>query len=1081
MKPGWLALLALGALHAESLNGTVVDTAGAPVAGALVAAAERSPWAAERLPLTRSDAGGRFTLELPDFFLGQATRLLALTESPRRVGAYCGRPAPTATVVLRPVRACSGQLVDPARRPLAGVAVRVESVLCGATDSALWPPPPWPEWGTTTDARGRWSLLAAPVGGELTLSADDGQHQPARWGTDDYDGPTVLGYGATVRGRVSTAAGQPVAGLRLGALPEWGRAALRLTRTDVAGRFTLAGLPPGKCRVLQRDPTAAVAAAPSAVLSLRPGCTRDDVDLVAQPSLALTVRVVSADDRRPLPDIAVAVEGVPLWDGPSPDYPAPRTDAHGEVRLRVGPGELGVSVGGQGLWGATAESFARPVLAAGQAPTPVTLTLARRRLIEGVVRDTAGVPLTDAEVRTENTAITRTDAAGHFRLGPLLPGADYPVSVTEPSGYRRHEARHTLSAVPAQTWTLVVPACARCTVRGRVVDQAGQPVDGATVTLWVPHTSPHAASLWRWRDTPPRTVTDEGGGYRLPDLPALAGYQATAACRGYRARAAVAVGADFGAPDLVLDALRGRVAGRVVDPRGQPLAGAVVRVLGLADREARTAADGRFELTGLPERGWRVLALAGRDAVDVVSAAPGGGELTLRPQPTPARTAHDDRALAIRLLTQAWHLVHLPPLDPEPRLATYDPEPRVMGLLAQVAPAAALALIKAEPPPGGLYDDAWQHLLNALARSDPALCLATLDWLAGQPGANPGETFQLSAAQQVAVGLRLAGREPAAARRLYEQSATAAAQADSRSPCRLERCALAACLARPEAARLATELCGEPLVGGWEDPGRTLLACYRWARWPALLRAAEPHLVTANPDEDQRYDGALLSVLGLVRAGDVTGAQARLAAVATPALRAWASGEGADHWALALTLQRLTEALAPTQPAAAWRVVTGLGDSPPVEALQTLAALSPDRDLARRAAELAYGLAPSNPYAPPPLERVQALANPNAARLACERRLASAPEEDEPYELDVAALLDAARVDPRLAAEAAATRGRPTQRPGHLRCVAQLLLVDPRLRWVPDRAVRYHNDIAEAGRAATMLELDDLDDDLDGR
>jgi ELWxxDGT repeat protein len=122
----------------------------------------------------------------------------------------------------------------------------------------------------------------------------------------------------------------------------------------------------------------------------------------------------------------------------------------------------------------------------------------------------------------------------------------------------------------------------RCTIRGRVTDNTGRGVAGATV-----------------RAGERSATTDADGFYALSGLPTgtytltatLSGYQITPVSRTVTLTGDVS-GQDFSAAPLTY-----RISGRVSDGAGRGVAGATVRA---GERSATTDADGFYALTDLP-------------------------------------------------------------------------------------------------------------------------------------------------------------------------------------------------------------------------------------------------------------------------------------------------------------------------------------------------------------------------------------------------------------------------------------------------------------------------------------------------
>jgi protocatechuate 3,4-dioxygenase beta subunit len=229
-----------------------------------------------------------------------------------------------------------------------------------------------------------------------------------------------------------------------------------------------------------------------------------------------------------------------------------------------------------------------------EGPFPVTADVPVRRqlllpgavLLSGRVLDgTTGAPIPDAEVHVAHpgraVAADPTGADGGF--GPVAagaPGERVLVAVRaegygpilEPLFLPDAAAAHEVELVlePAPPWV------------GRVEDTGGRPVAGARVTFTADGVAGRA---------PPSIVTDEGGRFEIaPPPPPAPGRRIVLTAEGPGGHAALALRPGDAAPRPLTLVLRGgvTVTGRVVDPDGTPVAGAVIRMdpiwSALADR-----------------------------------------------------------------------------------------------------------------------------------------------------------------------------------------------------------------------------------------------------------------------------------------------------------------------------------------------------------------------------------------------------------------------------------------------------------------------------------------------------------------
>lgn len=1024
----WCVVLWLRAAGAWSGVGTVVDEAGAPVPRAWVAAVwsgrENEPCAAS----TRADEHGRFRLPTCEpLACADGVRLLALAEEPDRLGWFVGWPSPPLTVTVRPTTPCSGCLTDRAGRPLDGVRVAVASVLppdVDEYDGLGWPASPWPARATTTDADGRWRLGGLGGGAGLLLACGGPpwlvHHGPVRAGQPLT---TVLEPGGTLTGRVLTAGGQPVARARVTAFQEHSDLRGTTTLTDADGRYTLTGLWPHPFNVALSDWAGRLVAPAHATVQVRAGRTRAGVDFTAVPGVPLTLRVVDERTGRPLPGQRLTGAGPA---GSLCETPPLTTDDTGSLTLHLLPGRHRFDVSPTEGWSPVDRDGREVTVVAGRPLPPLVFKLAAQRSVSGRLRSREGGPLANCRVCLADCTADFSDSAGAFHLTGVPPNVRADLTVTEPTGCVHPLGEVDTARLPTVGWRVTVPRVRRFELTGRVVDPEGQPVSGATVHLAQRRHQPLAHPEPRFADR--STTSDAAGRYQFARVPRDADLEVTASRHGYRptprrpddyAGCPLLVPDGAANVDVVLEPCDRTVRGRVLDAAGQAVAGARVLALGWRERETLSGADGGFALTGLPRQPTALLALAGSDAQAETTVALGAPPVRLVVRPARVWSPAGRRDLAVALLVQAARLDRPGPAD--------------VACLARLDPGAALRCLAETPPPAEQRDEVYTALLAALAETSPGVCAAQLGLL---PRLSPGAP---RLAAQAAVGAALVTSRRALAAELWQAVRGAAGGA---SPLfAIKRVELAAGLGEPDAGARAEQALAQlaadrPRAGVWR-PYWPVLAAYCWARWPAL---ADRAVRAAAERPDGLYEAQLLRVLGRLRAAPRAAAESFLT-VCTPALRAWLAADGAVEPAFAATVQRLTEALAATDPALAWRVLTALGDLAPGPALATLGERSPDPDLAR-AAEAALARVPA--YDDNGARAALATARlaggePNAARLAAERALGR--DLDHPDEGGDVAL--ARLVAPRRAAQEALRAGEPWRQAGELRELAASLLAEP--------------------------------------
>lgn len=401
--------------------------------------------------------------------------------------------------------------------------------------------------------------------------------------------PAVLPEGIPVTGRVASREALPAAvELKLIPLAGPGREGAVSTPAVEAGgaAFQVSAPEPGFWRLTARAPGAAPAAFD--LLPLLEPAALPPLRLV--PARRIRVGVTNPAGR-PLPGASLRIEAVAGLEDGAPDWlSAPvsaSTGEDGSAFLEVSPSvPLLLTVAAPGFLperrGISGDLTLR--LQPGVARV-LEARNAKGRPVSGVtVLTEAGVPLgtTDGEGRLPVTA----PGKGETGLRLLAPDCRW--------------AKGALRRDSASVFTLQPPRA----LRGSVVDRpTRQPLAGA----------------WVWVEGFPSCSARAGkdGKYSLA-LPGFAEARLRAAASGYRPEAlAVGTAPPAEIPVLALTPVPGRPAsdrlalsGRVVDPAGDPVAGASLQALpatglesgGLAaGREAVTSSDGSFSLSGFRE------------------------------------------------------------------------------------------------------------------------------------------------------------------------------------------------------------------------------------------------------------------------------------------------------------------------------------------------------------------------------------------------------------------------------------------------------------------------------------------------
>jgi protocatechuate 3,4-dioxygenase beta subunit len=298
------------------------------------------------------------------------------------------------------------------------------------------------------------------------------------------------------------------------------------------------------------------------------------VPVAARPgpgSITLPGDVVDAAGE-PVPGAAVTAE---LELGPGLSVAAPGLDAAPAVVASTGeqgafalvglePGRYRLRVEGEGIFTAEVRFFEVPA-------ESVRLVVAREVAIAGSVVDPAGGPVADVPVTLLRedaiVARARTDAGGGFGFDGLSEGV---FEVWAGAGTRASAALPVtrLGAGPFEPVTLTLAPAA--IVTGRVIDRRSRAGVRAAVTL--------AAAA---ADQPVRYgEADQAGNFRIEAVP-HGRWSIEAWAPGYLSVEAVELEVGRAVEPVVALTPGGVLAGRVVDHRGRPVEGALVRGRGV--------------------------------------------------------------------------------------------------------------------------------------------------------------------------------------------------------------------------------------------------------------------------------------------------------------------------------------------------------------------------------------------------------------------------------------------------------------------------------------------------------------------
>jgi hypothetical protein len=502
-----------------------------------------------------------------------------------------------ATVTLR------GRALDRADRPVPDARV----VALGAGE-------------TRTDPDGGF-VLAGLAPGAYRLLIEAAGFAPVETPTVTAPAGDVVvrlpGTALSVSGRVMSG-GAAVAGATVRLAPQ-GTGPIRTTTTRLDGGFGFGGLGPGPYVVAASEGARAAPPVATTVSEETPG-ERLALELVPG---ARCAGVVLDDTGAPLAGRLVRLEraSLPLGEDPLPGLVETGADGRFQAAA-LPPGSYRLSAVAPGYLQPSMPSVS---LAAGSAPSVVTLKLVRGGAVVGRVVDSRGAAAAGAQIRcvasgledlsvqvgplpmaAEAAALpsgtgralgtarfVRADREGRFSVPDLIPGR-YHLDVAHP-GAEPLRTDEILVAPGAPRNVGTVSLRQGIALAGRVVDEGGFPLEGARVAI-DPTGVPEGTSGQT-------TLTDGGGRWALALRAGSYRISARAAGRGV---AQVVATVEAGAPPIELRLVRAeaRLEGMAKDDGGRPLARAriVVRSVGSEAAAGSTVTDagGHFSVPGLP-------------------------------------------------------------------------------------------------------------------------------------------------------------------------------------------------------------------------------------------------------------------------------------------------------------------------------------------------------------------------------------------------------------------------------------------------------------------------------------------------
>ncbi|HSE62971.1 MAG TPA: carboxypeptidase regulatory-like domain-containing protein [Thermoanaerobaculia bacterium] len=599
--------------RAATVSGRVLDSGGAPVAGAKVT------WEAYRtdeqtllddtqgavpaaLGETATDAAGRFQVKLEKPGIEVSIRVMPGALPAALLGGPYDASEDVALddVELPAVEKISGRISDESGKPVADARIRATGGLPFEEADVVF----YAEAKSAAD--GAYSIPNAPVGGgglSVRATGYSPLRQPSAQRRTTVN--VTLKKGGTIRGIVTDPAGKPAEGATVisGSLA---------AKSDSSGAWSLTGVPPGTREVeaFWKDDLAAR----RDTVHVKKG-EAVDAGLRLGKAASITGSVVDEKTRRPIAGVRVWASATSFFRGDARSRRA-RTDAKGRFRIpALAPRRYTVRA-------AKAEYLpvAMPgIVAAVSPPGTVAIALQKAAAVSGRVTDEAGLPVPGARVRFARDSNVRallrggpaaflgrpgvtTGPDGAFRIRGLAAEKNLTLEAAK-TGYVTAK-RHGVTLKPGEAVKDVTLVVRRgLEARGRVVDSAGQPIAGAEIRL-----SPVERGGGRFMfqiagvsREKPDTTSGADGSFRVAGLEA-GEYALTVSREGYAPKrvpsATVAEKGPNDWPEIVL-AAGVPIAGVVRSSKGDAIVGAEVFAFAEGtSRNSRTDPEGKFRLEG---------------------------------------------------------------------------------------------------------------------------------------------------------------------------------------------------------------------------------------------------------------------------------------------------------------------------------------------------------------------------------------------------------------------------------------------------------------------------------------------------
>jgi len=421
----------------------------------------------------------------------------------------------------------SGLISDTGGNPVPSATIHLDGMLAGLGNQ------PSPDrMSTVSDNFGRYEFKNCPKGQRTLLVSAEGYGSVLVAGVKiqgkrDAERDVTLEVAEMICGRVIDASNSPVRDAEVVALSyKTGSTQCRdFTKTDVNGEFCLEHLNPGKYTIA----VSAKGYRPERAQRVGTGSTGLLLEL--RPQASVSGRVISKRTGEPLVTFTCVLRtAFANTNVTSPtEIRENFRNPLGEYTLTdVAPGTYVVEASAQGFASSFSQRF---TVAEGQSLSGVTVEAGKGGTIKARIVDANGNPIKGALVSTHDNTWTddaftralgdlfptnatakkaRTNKSGNFKISGLSP-ENYQLRI-QAQGHSRFIKTDILVSEERETDLGTIRMVTGGGVSGLVVDQAGQPIVGARVTLRV---DGRPVSVFE----PRATKSTTGGRYTFSNVP----------------------------------------------------------------------------------------------------------------------------------------------------------------------------------------------------------------------------------------------------------------------------------------------------------------------------------------------------------------------------------------------------------------------------------------------------------------------------------------------------------------------------------------------------------------------------------